>query len=227
METNPFVPPGKNSRTSEPLEASRLVGFSDGVFAVAITLLVLNLQVPPEATSLRTLVAKEAPSYIMFVLTFAMVGIKWLNHHRLFTLIRQVDTTLNVLNLLLLMGVCLVPFTAAMLGKFMLTPDAAKASAIYGLVWTANGFLYTAILAYARKKGFVQLLPRRLLRLYLAGPLGYLVAIGISFFNIYAGIVLYLVMVSLYIPPQRINAITANCPTESGQDFLAARRKAS
>ena len=205
METNLSGARGKNSQTNEPLEASRLVGFSDGVFAVAITLLVLNLQVPPEETSLRTLVAKEAPNYVMFILTFAMVGIKWLNHHRLFNLIREVDTTLNVLNLLLLMGVCLVPFTAAMLAKFMTTPDAAKASAIYGLVWTINGFLYVAILSHARKKGFAKRMPSRLLSLYVIGPLGYLVAIGVSFVNIYAGIVLYLVMVSLYIPPQRID----------------------
>jgi uncharacterized membrane protein len=205
METNLSVPTSKSPRTSEPLEASRLIGFSDGVFAVAITLLVLNLQLPPEETSLRTLVDKEAPNYIMFILTFAMVGIKWLNHRRLFNLIREVDTTLNILNLLLLMGVCLVPFTAAMLAKFMTTPDAAKASAVYGLVWTINGFLYVAILAHARRKGFAKSTPNRLLSLYMTGPLGYLVAIGISFLNIYAGIVLYLVMVSLYIPPQRID----------------------
>jgi uncharacterized membrane protein len=205
METNLSVPTSKSPRNSEPLEASRLIGFSDGVFAVAITLLVLNLQVPPEETSLRTLVAKEAPNYIMFILTFAMVGIKWLNHHRLFNLIREVDTTLNVLNLLLLMGVCLVPFTAAVLAKYMTTSDGPKASAIYGLVWALNGFLYVAILAHARRKGFAKPMPNRLLSLYVTGPLGYLVAIAISFLNIYAGIVLYLMIISLYIPPQRID----------------------
>jgi uncharacterized membrane protein len=190
----------------ESLEASRLVGFSDGVFAVVITLLVLNIQVPSEPISLHALMAQQCPSYLIFIVTFAMVGIKWLNHHRLFALIRRVDTLLSVLNLVLLLGICLVPFTAAMIAKYMTTPDAAFASVIYGIVWTINGFLYTAILAYARKKGFVESSPgtRRLVSLYVFGPLGYLVAIGLSFLNIYAGISLYLAIVLLYIPPQRL-----------------------
>jgi uncharacterized membrane protein len=124
----------------ESLEASRLVGFSDGVFAVVITLLVLNIQVPSEPISLHALMAQQCPSYLIFIVTFAMVGIKWLNHHRLFALIRRVDTLLSVLNLVLLLGICLVPFTAAMIAKYMTTPDAAFASVIYGIVWTINGF---------------------------------------------------------------------------------------
>jgi uncharacterized membrane protein len=190
----------------EPLSASRLVGFSDGVFAVVITLLVLNIQVPSEAISLHTLVAQQFPNYVIFIVTFAMVGIKWLNHHRLFALIRRVDTALNILNLLLLLGICAVPFTAAMVAKYMTTSDAAFASMIYGMVWTINGFLYTAILFYARKKGFTESSrgTQRMVTLYIIGPLGYLVAIGVSFWNIYAGIALYLAIVLLYIPPQRL-----------------------
>lgn len=194
--------------SAEPLEASRLVGFSDGVFAVAITLLALNLQVPNTKMTLRELVSDQLPSYIIFIVSFAMVGIKWLNHHRLFTLIRSVDTVLSILNLLLLMGICVVPFTASLIAKYMVTSDAALASAIYGLVWTINGFLYTAILIYARRKNFVSSISgtRRLVALYVTGPLGYLVAIAVSFVNIYLGILLYLVLVSLYVPPQRVRA---------------------
>jgi uncharacterized membrane protein len=192
---------------SEPLYASRLVGFSDGVFAVAITLLVLNLQVPAESVPLRVLLRQQAPGYVMFVVTFVMVGIKWLNHHRLFAMVSRVDTALNILNLCLLLGICVVPFTTAMLAKYMTTPEAAYASAIYGSIWTINGFLYTSILMYARRRGFIvrSRATARLVRLYIIGPLGYLVAIGASFLNAYAGIALYLVLVSLYIPPQRIS----------------------
>ncbi len=205
--TTATEPPG----TSEPLNATRLAGFSDGVFAVAITLLVLNIQVPAENISLRALLKQQCPGYIMFVVTFAMVGIKWLNHHRLFTMIRRVDTVLNILNLLLLLGICVVPFTAAMIAKYMTTPDAASASIIYGVVWTINGFLYMAILAHARKKGFAEESAgtRRLLGLYMIGPLAYLIAIGISFVNIYAAIALYLAIVALYIPPQRLRPASA------------------
>jgi uncharacterized membrane protein len=212
MESKPPRTTGiERPGNGEPLEASRLAGFSDGVFAVAITLLVLNLQVPSENIPLDVLVKQQAPGYVMFIVTFAMIGIKWLNHHRLFTMIRRVDTMLNILNLLLLLGICAVPFTAALIAKYMTTPDAAPASIIYGVVWTINGFFYTAILAYARKKGFAEESAdtRRLLRLYVIGPLGYLVAIGISFLNIYAAVVLYLAIVALYIPPQRLRPASA------------------
>jgi uncharacterized membrane protein len=59
-----------------------------------------------------------------------MVGIKWLNHQRLFAPIHRVDTTLNILNLLLLLGICAVPFTAAIIAKYMTTSDSAFASMI-------------------------------------------------------------------------------------------------
>jgi uncharacterized membrane protein len=192
-------------KDGEPLEASRLIGFSDGVFAVVITLLVLDIHVPTEKIRLQDLLKEQGPNYLMFVVAFVMIGIKWLNHHRLFALIRRVDTVLNILNLFLLLGICVVPFTTAIIAKYMTTPDAAFASMAYGSVWTINGFLYTAILVYARKSGFVDksALSRGMVWLYLIGPLAYLVAIGISFLNIYAGIAIYLVVVSLYIPPQR------------------------
>jgi uncharacterized membrane protein len=105
----------------EPLEASRLIGFSDGVFAVAITLLVLDIHVPSEKTSLRELLREQGPNYLMFVVAIVMIGIKWLNHYRLFALIRHVDTIVDVLNLLLLLGICVVPFTTALIAKYMMT----------------------------------------------------------------------------------------------------------
>jgi uncharacterized membrane protein len=85
----------------------------------------------------------------MFVTAFVIVGINGLNHHRLFALIERVDTPLKLLNLFLLLGICIVPFTTAMIAKCMITPD-DLVSAIYGVVWTINGFLYTSILVYAR-----------------------------------------------------------------------------
>ena len=191
---------------SEPLEASRLIGFSDGVFAVAITLLVLDIHVPAEGMPLHELLRQQAPNYLMFVVAFVMIGIKWLNHHRLFALVRQVDTVASILNLFLLLGICVVPFTTAALAKYMTTSNAAFASAIYGAVWTMNGFLYTAILVYARRSGFIErsAVTRRMVVLYVIGPLAYLVAIAVSFLNIYVGIAIYLVAVCLYVPPQRV-----------------------
>jgi uncharacterized membrane protein len=189
----------------EPLDMSRLVSFSDGVFAVAITLLVLNVQVPESPISLGTLLHEQFPHYLIFVVSFIMVGIKWLNHHRMFSLISRANTTLSILNLILLLTICTVPFTAAIMAKYMRTPDAAFASVVYGIVWVAVGCLYTIVYVYADKARLTaaNATSRRTEILYFAGPVGYLFAIGLSFVNIYAGIALYIAIVALYIPPQR------------------------
>jgi uncharacterized membrane protein len=188
----------------QTLDAGRVAGFSDGVFAVAITLLILNIQVPDTTISLRDLIVRQGISYLVFIVSFMMIGIKWMNHHRMFSAIRRVDTTLNLLNLLLLLGICTVPFTAALIAKYATTPDAAYASLIYGAIWALNGCLYTAILVYARRAGLAAPVEhsRRMLILYAVGPLAYLGAATVSFWNIYAGIVLYVIIVSLYIFPQ-------------------------
>ena len=189
----------------EPLDMSRLVSFSDGVFAVAITLLVLNVQVPDSPVGLGRLLHEQFPHYLIFVVSFIMVGIKWLNHHRMFTLIARANTTLSILNLVLLLTICTVPFTAAIIAKYLRSPDAALASVVYGIVWVAVGCLYTIIYVYADKAGLTAAnsTSRRTAILYFAGPIGYLIAIGLSFVNIYAGLALYVGVVMLYIPPQR------------------------
>jgi len=192
----------------EPLDQSRIASFSDGVFAVAITLLVLNLQVPQggRGEPLRDLLRSEWSSYLIFIVSFAIVGIKWLNHHRMFSRIRRADTTLIVLNLALLLGVTVVPFTTALLAHYMQTPDAAAASMFYGIVWTLNGVAYTLVLAYAQRRGFMtpgarSPASRRMLWLYALGPVGYAVGAALSFVNVYAAIALYCLVVSAYILP--------------------------
>jgi uncharacterized membrane protein len=189
----------------EPLDMNRLVSFSDGVFAVAITLLVLNVQVTDAPIGLGALLHEQFPHYLIFVVSFIMVGIKWLNHHRMFTLITRANTTLSILNLVLLLIICTVPFTAAIVAKYLRSPDAALASIVYGVVWVVVGCLYTILYVYADKAGLTAAnsTSRRTAILYFAGPIGYLVAIGLSFVNIYAGLALYVGVVMLYIPPQR------------------------
>jgi uncharacterized membrane protein len=189
----------------EPLDFSRLVSFSDGVFAVAITLLVLDIQVPEGPVGLRQLLGAQFPHYLIFVVSFVMVGIKWLNHHRMFTLIARANTALTILNLLLLLSICTVPFTAAIIAKYMATPDAALASVVYGIVWVVVGCLYTIIYIYTEKAGLAKPRPASHITtiLYFIGPVGYLAAIALSFVNVYLGIALNLAIVALYIPPQR------------------------
>jgi uncharacterized membrane protein len=191
------------------LADSRIAAFSDGVFAVAITLLVLDLHVPSDhLVPLRELLHAETASYVLFVVSFAIVGIKWLNHHRMLQQIRRADTTLTLLNLALLLGVSVVPFTTALLGHYLATPDAALASAVYGIVWTLNGMTYTAVLGYAQRAGLTvddgnTPAERRVFQLYALGPLGYAFGAAMSFVSVPVAIGIYCVVVSVYIVPYR------------------------
>jgi len=104
-----------------PGPTSRLEAFSDGVFAIAITLLILEIKVPPPgaAGELGPALARLWPSYLALVTSFANVGVMWINHHRLFGLIERTDEGLLGLNLLLLLGVTLVPFPTALLAEHL------------------------------------------------------------------------------------------------------------
>lgn len=195
----------------ESLGGSRLAAFSDGIFAVAITLLVLDLHVPrpDQAESLGALLRSGFGSYVVFCISFGIVGITWLNHHRLLARIRGADTTLIMLNLWLLFGVTIAPFTTALIARYLRTPDAAGATMLYGLVWMMNGLAYTFVLGYAQRRGLTVMdgrsaSERRMLRLYALGPIGYALGAALAFVDVYAALALYVVVVSAYIiPPPR------------------------
>src|SRR5271163_2981964 len=88
---------------------NRLEAFSDGVFAIAITLLVLEIRVPASdihtASELWAVLGEKWPSYVGYALSFLVIGVMWINHHALFEYIKRVNRPLLVANLLLLMGV--------------------------------------------------------------------------------------------------------------------------
>src|SRR5437763_16433429 len=103
-------------------ETGRLEAFSDGVFAVAITLLVLNTKIPgidlapnkvPKDTDLWHMLGDEWPMLAAYVTSFATIGIMWLNHHRLFVHIKRINSVLVLLNPALLLFIVFVPVPAA------------------------------------------------------------------------------------------------------------------
>lgn len=93
--------------------SGRVETFSDGVFAIAITLLVLDLRVPTDADSFISDLGAEWPSYLAFVAAFGVLGLIWLSHHDLFSRLEQVNSRLLVRNLLLLFLVTLYSFPTA------------------------------------------------------------------------------------------------------------------
>jgi uncharacterized membrane protein len=135
-------------------EKGRVEAFSDGVFAIAITLLVLEIHVPnvPEGQSLWTALGHEWPSYFAYVVGFLIIGVTWLNHHTTFSAIARVDRTLLLLNLLLLMSIAAIPWPVELVAKFLNSgSQASVAVAVLGLVMTAMSISYTAFWQYVTR----------------------------------------------------------------------------
>lgn len=103
------------------VSTNRLEAFSDGVFAIAITLLVLEIRVPEPASgeSLGHELLTQWPSYAAFVVSFLTIGIIWINHHAMVRRLRQVDHSILIWNLLLLMTISVLPFTTALMAAYL------------------------------------------------------------------------------------------------------------
>ncbi len=169
-------------------DTARIEAFSDGVFAIAITLLVLDLKVPKDTTTsaelARALVA-QWPSYFAFLTSFATIGIMWINHHRLFTLIRRSDHILNLLNMLLLLGVTVTPFPTSLLAEYVGRNGEKLAAWIYSGTFVVISFLFNLLWHYAAAgrrligEGVPPAEVEAQSRQYLAGPLFYLIAAAV------------------------------------------------
>jgi uncharacterized membrane protein len=129
-------------------ETARIEAFSDGVFAVAITLLVVGLVVPEakageavNSPGLLRALAAVWPQFVAFVTSFAAILLLWISHHQTFLLIRKTNRRLMVANGLLLLFVTLIPFPTALLARYINTPAAPVAAALYA----ANYLAITAI----------------------------------------------------------------------------------
>src|SRR5215467_1886424 len=133
-------------------ETNRVEAFSDGMFAIAITLLILELKVPtPAPGRLTAALLRQWPSYLAFLLSFAYIGIMWMNHHRMFTHIRRSNDVLLLLNLLLLLGVTAVPFPTAVLAANLGTPEQRTATIFFNGVYVVIAIFFNVIWRYAVK----------------------------------------------------------------------------
>ena len=134
------------------MDGKRVEAFSDGVFAVAITLLALELRVPEDGGTLLHRMLTIWPSYLAYVVSFLTIGIMWLNHHTMFKHIVRVNRPLLLLNLLLLMVVAVVPFPTALageeLGEHLRGDDAKTIMVTYGLLMIVMSTFFSAVWWY-------------------------------------------------------------------------------
>jgi uncharacterized membrane protein len=184
----------------------RTESFSDGVIAIAITLLVLEIRVPvvgPHETLAHAL-GQQWPKYAAFVVSFVTIGIMWINHHAMFQNIANIDRRLAIVNLGLLMTISFVPFPTAVVGDYVRSPTNGRiAAALYGASMLAVGFGFVAMWMYLRAHPELRVAAStderitHALRRTAVGPLCYVVAIVVSFISpiaalaIYAGVAIY------------------------------------
>jgi TMEM175 potassium channel family protein len=166
------------------MSTTRLEAFSDGVFAIAITLLVLEIHVP-EGGGLWGKLGDLWPSYVGYGVSFLTIGIIWVNHHSTFARIDTVDRPLLFLNLLLLLWVAFLPFPTALVAEHIREgTDEDVAAAVYAgsLLLMGAAFFTTAVYAHRLHR-----LPREVLRTIAVrnavGQGGYAVALAVAFVN--------------------------------------------
>lgn len=170
---------------SDRTETTRVEAFSDGVFAIAITLLILEIRVPHETRNLAASLAHLWPSYLAFFASFATIGVMWLNHHRLFSLIHRLDDGLIGLNLLLLLGVTWIPFPTAVLAQHLREAGEYAGGVLYGGSFFFIAIVFNVLWRYAvAKKAVVDHADvAGITRQYAIGPIAYLTVAVIGAFS--------------------------------------------
>ena len=189
---------------------ARLEAFSDGVMAVVITLLVLDLHVYPEGHgSLGQQLVQEWPSFAAYAVSFFIVGVIWVNHHALMTLVARVDRVLLYVNLVLLLFVTTIPFTTSTLASFLREggTDARLAALLYGVSMEGMAVSFTVMLRHMVRR---QLLHepvdadtgRRAVRRFGLGTLVYPVIVAVGMVSAPVMLLLYAALTGFYVTEQ-------------------------
>lgn len=191
---------------------ARIEALSDGVFAIIITLLVLDLRVPHAETlrgrPLAEVLRAQWPVYVGFVLSFLQVGVVWANHHTMFHYIRRSDHLLKVYNLLFLLCVAVLPFTTALMAEYALGSESDRliAALAYSGAQALAGMLFNAMWWHALRAGLVDSRadPHRLHALgrhWLLIPIFYVLAFAFAFVDTRISLIMYVLLLLYYSMP--------------------------
>ena len=187
-------------------ETGRVEAFSDGVFAIAITLLVLNLKIPHGDGSgdLSSILLKQWPTFIAFLNSFGTILIIWMNHHNLFGNIHRTNNIFMLANGFLLLCVTFLPFPTSLVADYYGHPGEITAAALYCGTFFVMSIAFNILWRYASYKH--RLLSRSVSteqvesinRQYLVGPTFYGLSLIVSFVNVTASLLLTIVLAVFY-----------------------------
>jgi uncharacterized membrane protein len=171
---------------------ARLETLTDGVFAIAITLLALTIAQPTEYRRLAHQLGERWPSLAAYAVSFAIIGIMWLNHHAIFSHLERIDRPFFYLNLLLLMTIVFIPYSTGVLGEALRRGEGARTAAVlYSATMAVNSYAWATLWLYASHE-------RRLLQpafpeeqrrvrtlLFTAGTVPYTASMAVAVLNPY------------------------------------------
>jgi TMEM175 potassium channel family protein len=183
-------------RDEAEVEFNRIVAFSDGVFAIAITLLVLGLLIPQHVSDLKRALLDNTGDFVAYAISFAVLGRFWLAHHRFFAALERFDGTLMALNLTYLAFIALVPFTSSVLGDY---GDHTESIVLYAINMILVSGSFYAQIAYSDHADLVR--PQALAyEQNRAGPrslvvtCGFVISIPVAFLSPAAATILWILM---------------------------------
>ncbi|HMK95750.1 MAG TPA: TMEM175 family protein [Candidatus Limnocylindrales bacterium] len=194
------------AKVSSGFRKERTEALADGIFATVMTILVLSLVVPTitgmnSVVTLESDLAKLLPDLFAYAITFIFLGVLWIGHQSSLSHIVQFDLRILWLNIILLMGIGLIPFTTALVGRYPLQPIADVAYGINGIAVTT---LYNVLWFYPRQQHLTHEEPEAAVTIYrnrilLVGPTVYSLAVIFAFVSAYISLLLYASVSVFYI----------------------------
>ena len=175
------------------LSKARLEAFSDGVFAIAITLLVLTIAPPTDYRDLGSQLWDRWPAVAAYVVSFAVIGIMWVNHHAVFSTVERINRPFVYLNMALLLTVVFVPYPTGVFGEALSRDEGARVAAVvYSVTMTINACAWSAMWLYASSgrrlltDEFPEERRRAATLAFTSGGLIYASSIGVALINAFA-----------------------------------------
>jgi uncharacterized membrane protein len=187
------------------MPTTRLEAFADGVFAIAATLLIIDVTVDARGAELGAALTHAWPQYAAYAISFVTIGIMWVNHHACLGLIDRADRRFLFINIALLACIAFVPFPTRLVAEHLRDDGLRAAALTYGLTMTATATCFFAFWFYAAI-GRRLIAPdaddrtvRGISRSYLPGPLIYGAATLVALLSATASVILFALIAAFYV----------------------------